>query len=150
MGLSSPAIPTLMLELLETEVWARGLEPEDLERAFLLRPSDRFFFYRSLEMMIQATESAPLLAEEQLRFLYGIDSAARGKGGIVDRGILDVSQALIFADNWSEESLALDYRVGRKPWVVMSVSTIIAGQSVLRYRKLAASFEEFASRLDLV
>jgi len=92
----------------------------------------------SLRTMKQETRSLQAIQRDpKLCCLYGLGSGQR-----IEK-TLDATQAVMFAGNYDEEGLCLDYRTGDgEPVVVAGVS----GESSLEWIQISQTFDEFIRR----
>lgn len=139
-----------MCKLLKSECWRIQLTVEELEKAFGVLPLEEFDFLTLEGMQSETNAAKRLLNESDSLETFGIDSSQRAGSTITAPEILDVDASVLFAVNWADEAIALDYRSSpTEPRILLSVYPKSSQPEKTRWVELASSFEEFARRIRI-
>ena len=141
-------LPNLLCDLIESDQWRR---PDDVsalrELTRVERPEE--FSFMDPDRMARETDAARKLAANPVQArIYGIRASRDMQQPIADDTALDIDRAIMIAINWDEDAIFLDYRNTLDPTVMLSYWPEDAG--TVLYREIAASFDNFATRIGLI
>lgn len=138
-------LPARLVELMETGRWKRPTDVTVLAEMTGVDWPESFFFDDVAGMIRETPTKDKFLYQEGLAPLYGLISSS-DPNAPSDPDLLDIDRAVFIAGNPDEDVIVLDYTQNLdEPKVICNTRNHIG----LRWKVIAATFDEFADRLGL-